>query len=130
MSNWYMYKSILTVANGERETNAIGYGNALLPEFTRLHSQRCIACSGYGHSIKDCPTNAKLNHLRGGVREQNQLLKRALDYSRSKHPMCNVAAFSLLRVKNEFQEHESASDFKRDTLISLNNVKYRKQKKP
>ena len=48
--------------------------SALFCEVALLQKQRCIYCSGYGHSGKDCPTDAKLRNLRGGVRAQAKAL--------------------------------------------------------
>ena len=60
----------------ETDDMMLGIYTALLPEFDRLRKQTCPYCSGYGHAGKDCPTDAKIKHLRGGIREQNKALLR------------------------------------------------------
>ena len=56
----------------------------------------CPYCDGYGHSGNDCPTDAKIAHLRGGVREQNQLLMKLRKELRDASNMKEVTGFSLL----------------------------------
>ena len=86
------------IENNRRERRT-GYSLALLPEIERLNKQRCPYCSGWGHSGRDCPTDAKLRHLRGGVREQNAALMQARAAARKEYNMGQVTGFSLLSPK-------------------------------
>ena len=75
MAEW---KFLIFIENESKKETTVGLANpakALLPEFQRLAKQKCAYCSGWGHSGNDCPTDAKVSHLRGGVREQNTLLQ-------------------------------------------------------
>ena len=67
MASWRMYEQISTLAANEKTRKTDGPASAMLPEFKRLNKQRCAYCSGFGHSGKDCPTDAKISRLRGGV---------------------------------------------------------------
>ena len=73
-----------------------GHWCALFTETNLLNQQRCIYCSGYGHSGKDCPTDAKLRNLRGGVAAQNKALAQVRREVRGKFKMNTVREFSLL----------------------------------
>ena len=57
---------------GETEPNPLACD--IWPEVERLSKQVCPYCSGFGHSGKDCPTDAKISSLRGGVRSQNTVI--------------------------------------------------------
>ena len=71
---WALWDIIKKGADAEVNDLAGGPNSALLPEFDRLKIQKCPYCSGFGHSGNDCPTDAKISHLRGGLREQNKAL--------------------------------------------------------
>ena len=56
--------------------------NNIKKELDRLNKQRCSTCTGYGHSVKHCPTHVKLCTLRVGVREQRALVDKMLKAAR------------------------------------------------
>ena len=56
----------------------------------------CPYCDGHGHSGNDCPTDAKIAHLRGGVQEQNKFLQATRKALRKASGMADVTGFSLL----------------------------------
>ena len=91
-----MLEYVTKQKNHENEKGAPGPGFALLPEFERLAKQRCAYCSGWGHSGNDCPTDAKITHMRGGVREQNTFIQKCRKEARLNANMKNVTGFSLL----------------------------------
>ena len=72
---WMMKKLLEDVKKGEGQTPEKTAAKSLWPEFERLAVNKCAYCSGWGHSAKDCPTDAKISHLRGGVKEQNRYLQ-------------------------------------------------------
>ena len=57
----------------ERDVHVV----AVFEELERLNKQRCGYCDGFGHSGKDCPTDAKLSHLTGGIAAQSRIIARA-----------------------------------------------------
>ena len=112
-----MHKYVKASRATEINARQAGPALALYPEFERLAKQRCPYCSGYGHSGNDCPTDAKISHLRGGVREQNAFIQKCRKEAREASGMKNVTGFSLLsaqeiggprkrkRVDVEFDNH-------------------------
>ena len=98
---WTWYKLLIKVAGDEDAMNSPAPATSLKTEFERLAKQLCPYCSGYGHAGKDCPTDAKLSHLRGGVREQNALLQRLRNECRTNAQLANVSGFSLLRARRD-----------------------------
>ena len=72
---WYVHEYVNAFAYEEMQEKKCGHWCALWSEINLLNDQRCIYCSGFGHSGKDCPTDAKLSCLRGGVRSQNKVLQ-------------------------------------------------------
>ena len=68
----------------------------LMLEFDRLGKQECPYCNGFGHSGNDCPTDRKISWLRGGVREQTQVIQEARKSCRVAANMTDVKGFSLL----------------------------------
>ena len=93
---WKFYKYIAQQKTEETKTQKYGPATALDPEFERLNKQVCPYCDGYGHSGNDCPTDAKIKHMRGGVREQNKLLQAIRKTLRRETGMGSVTGFSLL----------------------------------
>ena len=93
---WYINEVIETQAAKEKNSGECSHWCAVWSEVTLLNNQRCIYCSGFGHSGKDCPTDAKLRNLRGGVAAQNKALARARKDVRLKFNMAAVRSFSLL----------------------------------
>ena len=71
----------------------------MIPEFERLAKQRCAYCSGWGHSGNDCPTDAKLTHLKGGVSSQSKLINELRKVTRVKAGMGDKRGFSTLSAK-------------------------------
>ena len=68
-------------------------------EFDRLVKQRCPYCNGFGHSGNDCPTDRKVKQLRGGVKEQNEVLQYVRKRCRVAAGMGKVKNFSLLSAR-------------------------------
>ena len=73
--NWQAYKELLEDAKKEVDARQIGMASQLKAEFERLAKQLCPYCSGFGHSGKECPTDAKISHLRGGICSQNRVIQ-------------------------------------------------------
>ena len=94
-----MLELVEAAATEELKNDKVGPGRALLPEFERLSKQECPYCSGWGHSGNDCPTDRKISHMRGGVREQNAYIQKCRKAARIASGMANVSGFSLLSAK-------------------------------
>ena len=65
--SWKFYTLLEKEKRAEDLKQKGGPATALLPEFERLMKQKCPYCDGFGHSGNDCPTDAKIAHMRGGV---------------------------------------------------------------
>ncbi len=83
------------VANAPDEKHKLA-AQVLDLEFERLQKQRCPYCDGFGHSGNDCPTDAKISHIRGGVKEQNTVITEVRKSCRLLAGMGKVTGFSLL----------------------------------
>ena len=68
-------------------------------EIARLAKQKCAYCDGFGHSGNDCPTDRKLDQLRGGVREQTLLIQLIRKACRKDAGMADKTGFSLLSAR-------------------------------
>ena len=73
-TKWHFYMLVAEDTKKTEEKEPNKFACDIWPEVERLSKQRCPYCSGFGHSGKDCPTDAKLSSLRGGVREQNKVI--------------------------------------------------------
>ena len=91
-----MQSKLTGVATGRHLPRFKGAAVVLGYEFARLIKQKCPYCDGYGHSGNDCPTDAKIAHLRGGVLEANRVLVQIRKECRDAAGMANVTGFSLL----------------------------------
>ena len=78
--HWYIHKKVTRDA-------AMGTGPVWVLnvqcEINRMNEQRCWICSGWGHSVKKCPTAVKIRALKVGVREQTAVLKEVLETTRA-----------------------------------------------
>ena len=93
---WNLFTLLEAKKKEEEEAKKPGPAHGVYREFERLNHQVCPYCSGYGHAGKDCPTDSKLTHLRGGVREQNVILQALRAECRREANMKAVESFSLL----------------------------------
>ena len=92
-----MHALIKAQADKDKREGKATFAIAMLPEFERLNKQTCPYCSGWGHAAKDCPTDAKIKHMRGGVREQNAALVSLRQAAVVEANMVDVTGFSFLR---------------------------------
>ena len=90
---WGMLKDLKTMATVDKTAVA---AKALLPEFNRLKLQNCGFCDGWGHAGDDCPTDIKLSMLRGGVKEQSEIITQLRKEGRKRAGMGGKQGFSLL----------------------------------
>ena len=88
----------------------------------------CPYCNGWGHSGNDCPTDAKIAHLRGGVREQNKLLQVIRKQLRDESGMSNVTGFSLLSATKPRAGAKRGRNEIRDMAWELNETMYGKNR--
>ena len=91
-----MQTKLNAIATGNDGAHIKGAAIVLGYEFARLIKQKCPYCDGFGHSGNDCPTDAKIAHLRGGVLEANRVLVQIRKECRDAAGMANVTGFSLL----------------------------------
>ena len=96
---WKLHLKVEDAIANEVTAKMKGVAKVLRLETARLIVQICPYCDGFGHSGNDCPTDHKIAHLRGGVREQSQLLMRIRKELRAESNMGNVTHFSLLSSK-------------------------------
>ena len=99
-----------------------------MPEFKRLKIQKCPYCDGWGHSGNDCPTDAKIKHLRGGVREQNRFLQLCRKKLRKESGMADKTGFSLLSAAPMRGSGKRTRKELIDDTISLNDTLYAKRR--
>ena len=95
-------------------------------EFERLNKQRCAYCSGWGHSGNDCPTDSKIDQLRGGVKEQTQVLIFIRKQARAEANMNGVSGFSLISADPRKTRPRSKRALSLDNLDEPANL-YRKR---
>ena len=86
-------------------------------EFDRLKKQRCGYCDGWGHSGNDCPTDKKIDQLRGGVKEQDEVLTQIRKEGRKAAGMAGVTGFSLLSADPKKTRPKRKRVFSDDGLL-------------
>ena len=114
-ANWNFYLKLAELIQEEKNAAGARPATAMENEFKRLAKQKCPFCSGYGHSGDLCPTDWKIAKLRGGIREQNQILTSIRKKLREEAGMKNVSGFSLLSATKPMagrkrRHHEMAAD--------------------
>ena len=87
---------LTAMAEGEPDEKLKSSASVLKLEFERLEKQICPYCDGYGHSGNDCPTDSKIDNMRGGVKEQNKVIQTIRAQCRALSGMSEVKGFSLL----------------------------------
>ena len=68
VAEWLFYDTLRDCNVDFGRTNAIKDSHRcsrrhLLVQLKLMSNTRCIACSGYAHRARDCPTNARLGML-------------------------------------------------------------------
>ena len=90
---WELYAALEAFIKENSENKA---GPVLQLEFDRFAIQRCLWCSGYGHSAEDCITGMKMKQLGSGVQEQVAMVRTLREEARKKLPMADQTKFSRL----------------------------------
>ena len=126
---WKFYSHITQYAAHEKHKQKAGAACALAGEFGRLDKQVCPYCDGYGHSGNDCPTDAKISHLRRGVREQNELLQDIRKTLRAGSGMGQMTGFSLLSAQRPPKCRKRTRSELTSDAASINEIMYAKRPK-
>ncbi len=97
--SWAFYTKLLAVAGTSEDEKKRTTAKVLSYEFERLNKQKCAYCSGFGHSGDDCPTDAKISLLRGGILEATCIISEIRKQLREDANMAGVTGFSLLSAE-------------------------------
>ena len=84
INNWVLFDTAhggiseltQTLTGLSREDKVIAY-DVLMAELGLLSKQQCLACSGYGHQLRHCPTHRKISRLGNGGTVMRFLVARA-----------------------------------------------------